>query len=287
MRINEIIRSIMNRFDPINKATLMEIMIANETDTRLNQVRDLLEEHLKSAPFSDSDEYVNKFQKLFQAHQCNIKLGNINILRNNIGGYDLVELTRFFSRIVPQLKDSTLKYFREHNNKGVTLIDSMDYQNGIDPAAMLLDRIIGCRARCPFCDAPCEYSQENHERDRMSLQHRPVGIKGVAMRKNQLLQLCTYNCNLALASDICFIHDEAAIPYKQYKEYYPKWEIKPDREMESPLFWKWFMNKFNDAIAKYFGAKPAKIPAKWRKITWAEAKTEYLEKHQQTDYYSA
>ena len=215
-RINEIIQSIMNQKDLINSQTQMEIMIANQTDLLLNSVSGLLKELLKSVPFADSDEYVNTFQTLFQAHQYNIKLYNMDILSNNLGGSDLMKLTHNFLGIIPQLKDSTLKYFREHNSRGATLADSMYYQNGIDPATMLLDRIIGCRARCPFCDAPCEYSQENHEQNHMSFQHRPVGVKGVTMKKSR--HLCTYNCNLALASNIAFIYGEEVIPYKQYKK---------------------------------------------------------------------
>ena len=61
------------------------------------------------------------------------------------------------------------------------------------------------------------------------------------------------------------------------RTYYPNWDIPPEKSLETSLYWKWFMVKFNDRLARNYNLKPADIPTEWRSINWKKAKDSLAE----------
>ncbi|XP_053707478.1 up-regulator of cell proliferation-like [Synchiropus splendidus] len=61
------------------------------------------------------------------------------------------------------------------------------------------------------------------------------------------------------------------VPYTQYAEYYPDWNIPPDASIQASDYWKHLLVKYNQQLAQEFKAKPAKIPKLWKEITEEKA----------------
>ena len=132
-------------------------------------------------------------------------------------------------------------------------------------------KLVGCRKQCSFCRAPCYYENENHAFQHGALQHRPLGVIGFKWRKTN--ELVTHNCQSVKKSDLRQSLDEKIFvsPNEENKDE-KDWKITSDSNMQSSLYWKWFMNKFNKELADHFKAKPGQLPSEWADITWEDAK---------------
>ncbi|KAK7078103.1 hypothetical protein SK128_010609 [Halocaridina rubra] len=140
----------------------------------------------------------------------------------------------------------------------------------------------GCKAKCPFCHAPCALSSENHIAEGMNhiaMEHYPLGCAGVKWQDDQCL--LTESCPALVASDLEFENEDTDYEpqaYRDYKSLYPHWDIHSDALTEISDFWKWFMVQYSEDLADRYHAEVPAIPGAWRKITMEMAK-ESLEKY--------
>uniref|UniRef100_A0A667WGY4 Interferon-induced very large GTPase 1-like n=1 Tax=Myripristis murdjan TaxID=586833 RepID=A0A667WGY4_9TELE len=134
-----------------------------------------------------------------------------------------------------------------------------------------------CWAQCPFCNAICTNTLEDHSPDDHCVPfHRPYGISGWHYRDT--VEFSVNFCTTSVASDGHFYphHDsEQSIPFKLYQTAgpeYANWKITPD---ESKLmYWKWFVCRFQKELEEHYGLKfqgLGEIPSEWKSHTKEEA----------------
>ncbi|KAI5104555.1 interferon-induced very large GTPase 1-like, partial [Silurus meridionalis] len=141
----------------------------------------------------------------------------------------------------------------------------------IKPEDELFKRVFGCGKQCPFCKAPCEAGGKAHRNHSASV-HRPRGLG--FFRYDHSEKLITNICSTDVNSKRkfrCFETQYESHSYKKYREIFPDWHIPADPSIEAADYWKYVMAKFNDQFADAYDAKPADIPAVWKKITQQQA----------------
>ncbi|KAJ8041486.1 Interferon-induced very large GTPase 1 [Holothuria leucospilota] len=140
---------------------------------------------------------------------------------------------------------------------------------------LLSNSIRGCGSQCPFCDTFCDDTVKEHKVHFSNL-HFPSGIGGVKNRRTRKLQPSTCVANVATDKSFynCGCEYESfckhpGIPYRNYKQLFPDWDIRPISDYQPTIYWKWVLSRFNKEFATYYKAKPADIP--WGHITKREA----------------
>ncbi|XP_041092656.1 interferon-induced very large GTPase 1-like [Polyodon spathula] len=140
------------------------------------------------------------------------------------------------------------------------------------PQDELFKRMFGCGKQCPFCKVPCEAGGQDHKEHHASV-HRPQGLGRYRHVSNEKLteNVCTSN----VFSETKFRNSDTKgewHPYKDYRRFYPDWNIPPDPSIEASDYWKYVLTRFNEEFAVEYNAKPADVPKEWRSITKEMAK---------------
>lgn len=172
-----------------------------------------------------------------------------------------------------------------------------------DMRQFLFDELVGCDAKCPFCQAPCDAhsgriqvndgEDQNHLRNHSCSFHRPQGICGRRNKpyawflKRQLQEMSLISSDVKLASEDCtllvstathkFFHGpdyKLKTLYKEYKKVYKDWDIQPDAHPDANKYWKWVFAHFNGEFAVYHDADQAQIPEEWGRFTEEEILTD-------------
>ncbi|PAA50789.1 hypothetical protein BOX15_Mlig012813g3 [Macrostomum lignano] len=184
------------------------------------------------------------------------------------------------------LKSSLVKHFASMDESTVKWHgDSTLYSD-------VLQSLWGCKEHCPFCSEPCCKSQENHyEKDGSPhgcIQHRPPGVEGVYYIG--IDQLTFKNCEFLASSGDRFScgfckrkgkqtpncqgadsEQEVYHPYKEYKKYFPEWEIDPDAGNDSAKFWHWFSWTFKYKLLVKHRKGIKELPPTWALVSKKEA----------------
>ena len=152
------------------------------------------------------------------------------------------------------------KIQQEISSSSSTFADVTSWQNS--PHLQLCKNLIGCNKMCPFCKEQCELGSNHPGQHTVSL-HRPECLgKYVYVKDQQLvLKLCTE----AVSSNITFINADTSgrhVPFKMYGDYYPEWDI-PENTIGDPIYWKWFIFKYQVDIQKWIGSSDTSIPPSW------------------------
>ncbi|XP_053551255.1 up-regulator of cell proliferation-like [Bombina bombina] len=141
----------------------------------------------------------------------------------------------------------------------------------LKPHIELLEKIVGCGRKCPFCNAPCEAAGAHHKNHFVSA-HRPKGLAQCTWANSNAL------CNSVCSTDI-LCNDMFSTPetegqwcsYKDYRKIYPEWTIHPEKSSNSSNYWKYVLKAFNLQFAKHYNAEPASIPDEWQSLTQKHA----------------
>ena len=166
------------------------------------------------------------------------------------------------------------------NFDSVELISYLENTFGFGNIAdSLFEKLVGCTEKCPYCRAPCYYENANHAFKHNTMQHRPWGVIGI--KSNDTNELVTYNCQSAKGSDqhgftnLAILGGNECQLNQLARE--SEWEIKPDPTLQSSLYWRWFMNRFNKELADHFKTTPGCLPKEWTQIQWGDAKQSLFE----------
>uniref|UniRef100_A0A3B1JPE5 Interferon-induced very large GTPase 1 n=1 Tax=Astyanax mexicanus TaxID=7994 RepID=A0A3B1JPE5_ASTMX len=126
------------------------------------------------------------------------------------------------------------------------------------PEDILIEQLCRCCwAQCPFCNAICTNTLENHSGDHNVRFHRNPGINGWSFNK------------------VHFCANGKVFSFKDYRKAggeYAKWNITPDNS-EMP-YWKWFVCRFQEDLEKYYKKKiitNREIPKEWWDYTKEQA----------------
>ncbi|XP_034772385.2 up-regulator of cell proliferation-like [Acipenser ruthenus] len=139
------------------------------------------------------------------------------------------------------------------------------------PQDELFRKVFGCGKLCPFCMVPCEAGGKDHKEHHASV-HRPKGLG--RWRSSVSNKLSVSVCTTRVYSENTFRNSDTEgeyHPYKDYRKFYPDWNIAPDPSIEASDYWKYVLTTFNEEFAVEYHAKPADIPEQWKSITKEQA----------------
>ncbi|XP_075784738.1 interferon-induced very large GTPase 1-like [Pelodiscus sinensis] len=193
------------------------------------------------------------------------------ISRDNIVGMQLLNTAsaeQFSDCIQPFLRDLEEQILAELKS---TDVESKLSHLSVKPEAEMFKRVFGCGKQCPFCKVPCEAGAPSHKEHFASV-HRPQGLG--EYRSLHTKKLDYDICSSDVVGNRAFQNSDTEgkyHPYKEYRDYYPDWNIQPDPSIEASSYWKFVFHKFNHQFAKQYNAKPADLPEDWGTITKEEA----------------
>ena len=199
-------------------------------------------------------------------------------------GYDKLQdlnLENFKSQIRTGLKELEQKLHSSFN--GIKCESEM--ANWKDKPHDLLSHLIGCTAQCPFCGEQCDFIDPHHidndgPKHCVSV-HRSNCLRGWHLPDTKLL--ITGFCPAYISGQEKYQSFKSSAtsyeycPYNQYQKYYPDWSIPPDVSSKDSLYWKLFVGKNIDKIAKKFGVKAPTVPSEWANIKWDEVSKTLLD----------
>ena len=190
---------------------------------------------------------------------------------------DFANLQRLLYDRLPEMERRVVACFEGKTAK------SMKWP-GKSPNVLAFEKLWGCGAHCPFCKEPCQRSDAKHLTENDShqcLQHRPKGIRGTWWLHTE--KLVVPNCSYSLFSNDGFAcqcyptckkpegdlstHKWVFHPMREYKKYFPDWDIAPSPDMASSHYWMWFMTTFKHQLMQYYCMKSPDIPDSWTEIS--------------------
>lgn len=138
---------------------------------------------------------------------------------------------------------------------------------------MLYDRVKGCDKRCPFCKAPCDLEEKEHEVHE-AVVHRPKGLVCYTNANSTTLSHNTCSADIVGQNQFQNRHTGGqSLPFKEYQSIYPGWNIYPEdsRNNGAAVYWRYVFMRHNSRFAKEYQCAPAVLPEAWGKITKDEA----------------
>ncbi|XP_058868531.1 interferon-induced very large GTPase 1-like [Acipenser ruthenus] len=233
----------------------------------------IITEKIQAAIAKEKNEETTKESKtisVFIENVCSTLSSEIVISTANLGliqdKANTEEFIEYLQKIVNEMKTSlTTDFSRRCDIK--EKLNNLQFK----PQDELFKRVIGCGKQCPFCKVPCEAGGRNHTEHHASV-HRPQGLGTYRYVTDEKL---TENvCTSDVFSERRFRNsdtEEKFHPYKDYRKFYPDWNIAPDPSIGSSDYWKYVLSTFNQEFAKAYEAEPADIPEEWNKITKQQA----------------
>ena len=238
-RFDEYLEYIINH-EMVMKSTLkMEsVKCLTENDLLKNLVKEKLEEIVEKIvtalqDTSTSEVVSSKFMSTFMSSIVNFKL--------RIPLYGFLEYLDLDIQDTTQFADILRKQIGELKDQIVDMIDEWNITQKViekDLPEFLMNEIVGCRHRCPFCQVPCDvHSGGKTQGKHSATMHRPLGLVGVHDKKTG--KLLSSDCCFNMASNSTFIHgeDNSAIPYLHYRKVYPDWKIDKKANPDVEKIW--------------------------------------------------
>ncbi|XP_076029065.1 interferon-induced very large GTPase 1-like [Oratosquilla oratoria] len=185
--------------------------------------------------------------------------------------------------------DTVVKKIRKLQEELNTYYESVTMSsirwNEASPPSTLMSKLWGCTANCPFCKEPCKETDPDHTASKVNhscVQHKPLAVSGWTFRGSRIpvLKHCNYdihNNSQYYCSNLCRKHgcsstdDGFLHNYRDYKEFFPDWDIAPLPEIDSTPYWMWFFSTYHSQLIKWYSTKPANIPESWKQITKEDA----------------
>ncbi|XP_041434534.1 interferon-induced very large GTPase 1 isoform X2 [Xenopus laevis] len=240
---------------------------------------------------SSSDLYIRVLDSIMQKvkHACSNSAGQANnfsdfleyfcrqLDKELVVSQNKLKLIVFENKFNVSEFSNNVEIFLEDTEKQIKAemrecdIDSMFSNITLKPQEELYKKVIGCGKQCPFCKVPCEAGTDDHSEHFASI-HRPMGL---AQCSKDVLDVLDHSiCSTAVLSNRSFNSEETgwtAHPYKDYRKYYPEWNIHPEDGRKGTDYWKFVLKEHNDKFAREHGKKPATFPEDWQRITREKA----------------
>ena len=141
-------------------------------------------------------------------------------------------------------------------------------------ADFLFKELVGCNARCPFCQVPCDsHSGGKTQGNHSAILHRPQGLGGFSYIESK--KSVTTVCSADIASKRRFRDSRTNFQWQNYRDYYkfyPNWSIHGDANPCVEKYWKWVLANFNVDIARHYSQNPGDIPEQWSNYSTQDIK---------------
>ncbi|XP_051521034.1 interferon-induced very large GTPase 1 [Myxocyprinus asiaticus] len=169
---------------------------------------------------------------------------------------------------VTELSSSIAQGFKE-NEDVIEVFDDLPckLQN------MLYERLKGCDQRCPFCKAPCDLGEKEHQVHEAVL-HRPKGLVCYTNANSTTLSHSTCSADITGKNQFQNRHTGGqSLPFKEYQSIYPDWNISPEdpRNNGAAVYWRYVFVRYNSRFAQEYQCAPATLPQTWERISQEEA----------------
>ena len=194
-----------------------------------------------------------------------------------LSGLDIGDKKQFATILLQQLSDRVRKKVTEIIDSW-NVVATLENKNLTD---FLFKEVIGCKAKCPFCQVPCDtHSGGKSSGNHSATLHRPQGLGG--MRNTKSEKLAIDDCCLDVTTDGTFKTENTKgewHPYKEYHKIYPDWTIHGNADPDVEKYWKWVFAQHNEKFAEYYSAKEADIPEEWSKYTREQIEQDIKDKY--------
>uniref|UniRef100_A0A8C4S6V2 GTPase, very large interferon inducible 1-like 2 n=1 Tax=Erpetoichthys calabaricus TaxID=27687 RepID=A0A8C4S6V2_ERPCA len=183
------------------------------------------------------------------------------------------EFVEHIEKSLPELREHLQRKYMELNqyDQSTNIKDKIKNLS-FKPQDELFRRVFGCGKQCPFCKVPCEAGGGDHKEHHATV-HRPQGLGRCRVLTSE--KLVENICTTDVASETVKFQNIDTKgqwhPHKDYRTYYPSWNIPQDTSIEASKYWKYVMHLYNDEFAKEYHAKPANIPDQWKTVTHSQA----------------
>ncbi|KTF82067.1 hypothetical protein cypCar_00034449 [Cyprinus carpio] len=262
------------------------VMIEDRREQRMHQIFDWVKRCMNQAFESKSGAQNNVRQLLEKVCTSLESLGKITI-PTQILNKPLFDMSthreHFFANLeesVSVLSSSIAQEFME-NEDVIEVPDNLP--NKLQD--MLFEKVKGCDKRCPFCKAPCDLGEKEHQVHE-AVVHRPKGLVCYTNATSTTLSHST--CSADIAGQTQFQNGDTAgqsLPFKEYQSIYPDWKIYPEdpRNNGAAVYWRYVFMRYNSKFAQKYQCAPAILPEAWEKITQMEALQSLREAFQITE----
>ena len=244
------------------------------SETKLHEVIASITEAVKDVthclPLTKKASISDWLSKLHQQLKCVLKFDEKE-MKDIVGAENLKDFHFFTEEIIKGLHKMQVLLLDNFQSSPLSQMDSWSKR----PYDILCDAMLGCCEQCPFCGEQCELTTPNHDCQHSVELHRPQCLGGRTWIPTGEMILET--CSSSVASKINFQNAATGYkshPYRQYQMFYPHWIITPDSSLQASSYWKWFVAKYSEEIAKHFNIKKTEIPDTWKCLTWEKVKAD-------------
>ena len=240
----------------------------------LNQLLFIVTEAVEKSDSSNATLWLKSF--------CSIVNGYVEIAwhdwNNDIKGLsnDLDGIKHFKTNLIKELK-STNSYECIYKK-----ISAQSKRICEKASALLYDSVIKktCTAHCPFCYEQCDIINSDHLNQKEPKLHyvqihRPQCVVAVLWYRMNKLSLDVCNSLVDSKNYLVLLKKDPTgntkIPYKDYQQEYPDWNIPGETIADPPMYWMWFVSRFYRDLVAWAGATETEIPQSWKAITKSKA----------------
>ena len=240
----------------------------------LNQLLFTVTEAIERTNLSNSTKWLDNF--------CNAVDGIIEIRWHDwikdIKGVsnNLESMNHFKTNLIKELKstDTHECMLKEIHKGSETICDAA--------GSLLYDSVINktCNTQCPFCCEQCDIINSDHLHQKEPKLHyvqvhRPQCVGRILWygTKKLVLDVCS-----SLVDSKCYLvllkkdpTGKMRIPYKDYQQEYPEWDIPGETIADPPMYWMWFVSRFYKDLVAWSGAVETDIPLSWKAISKSKA----------------
>lgn len=261
------------------------VMIEDRREQRMQQIFEWMNKCITEA--SDSSVVQSNIKQLLE-EMCSslMSLGQVNV-PTHILEKPLFDITtshdQFLKNLqesVSELSSSIAQEFME-NDEVIEVPDDLPYKL----QGMLYETVKGCNKQCPFCKAPCDLGEREHQVHE-AVVHRPKGLVCYTNANSTTLSHSTCSADIAGKNQFQNRHTKGqSLPFKEYQSIYPDWNISPEDpgNIGPAIYWRYVFMRYNSRFAKEYRCAPARLPEAWGKITQGEALQSLREAFEMTE----
>ena len=237
-------------------------------EEKLNSAIERIAQEAKSLKGCENVEtWLIKFHEKLLSHL----VLDLSLLQRTVGVCKINDLNYFIEQVVEGLENAKNMFMLKPEELYVLYHDVMNCDK--PPHIILYNAIIGCSEQCPFCKEQCELDAGHITNVPHCINiHRPDCLGRYKWRKSKELSFDL--CNESIGSNATFRNSDTndqRVAFKEYKTIYKEWYIDPGKPKVQPLYWQWFVAKFNNELSHWCRAVPTQAPSGWKSITQEQA----------------
>ncbi|KAG1951302.1 interferon-induced very large GTPase 1 isoform X2 [Pimephales promelas] len=216
------------------------VMIEDRREQRMHQIFNWVKSCIKQASESSSGAKINV--RLLLEKFC-ISLGSLGkiTMPTQMLEKPLFDISTHRENFLKNLEESVSELSSSIAQEFVENEDVIEVPDDLPNKlqGMLYDRVKGCDKRCPFCRAPCDREEKDHQVHE-AVVHRPKGL--VCYTNANSTTLSHNTCSADIAGETQFQNRHTggqSLPFKEYQSIYPDWNIYPEdpRNNGSAVYW--------------------------------------------------